>query len=346
MRPKGPISRAQAVRERRAQKHGQRLVRASKQAIQPLPPITSRKPPYGMSDTQQKVARPFNLSLILPNILPIENPQIVGRSAVQNLTRSRIKIDRLGLIWRLISLVVCLGAGASIYFALNSVTFRADQALITGNQRISTEEINSVLGIAGQPIFILDPQQIAFTLRQNYHEIASANVRVYFPNNVWVGMLERTPIIHWQQDEQYTWIDASGVAFKPRGPLPALIPVIATGSPQTGIKLSSDPQDPNPFISSELVEAIQYLSPHLPIGSALLFDSQKGLGWNDERGWEVTFGNSSKNINLKLQIYYTLVDSLVARGIHPVYISMQYPDAPYYRVADTDEDFSTGLETE
>ena len=203
-----------------------------------------------------------------------------------------------------------------------------------------------MLGIVGRPIFILDPEDIAIRLRQNYHEIASANVRVYFPNNVWVGMLERTPIIYWQQGGQYTWIDASGVAFKPRGPLPALIPVIAMGSAPTGINISRDALDPDPFISGELVETIQYLAPHLPAGSTMLFDPQKGLGWKDDRGWEVTFGNSPKNINLKLRIYYTLVDSLIARGIQPVYISMQYPDAPYYRVAENDEGVSTGLDTE
>jgi hypothetical protein len=346
MSPKTPINRAQAVRERRAQKHNQRLDLAGKQASQPLPPITSRKPSVGMSNTQPQAPRPFNLSMVLPSILPIEIPQIVGRSSAQTFYHSRLKVDRIGLVWRLISLIVCLGAVASIYFGMNSPTFQADQALITGNQRISPDEINSVLSIAGQPIFILDPEKIAIRLRQNYHEIASANVRVYFPNNVWVGMLERSPIIHWQQEGQYTWIDASGVAFKPRGPLPALIPVIATGSPPTGINLSSDPLDPNPFISIELVETIQYLAPHLPGGSIIQFDPQKGLGWKDERGWEVTIGNSSKNLNLKLQIYYTLVDSLAARGIQPVYISMQYPDAPYYRIAENNEDFSTGLDTE
>jgi hypothetical protein len=70
------------------------------------------------------------------------------------------------------------------------------------------------------------------------------------------------------------------------------------------------------------------------------------LGWKDNRGWLVFFGDTSRNINLKLHIYYSLVDDLIGRGIYPEYISMKFPDAPFYRLADSEAVDPTIAETE
>ena len=48
-------------------------------------------------------------------------------------------------------------------------------------------------------------------------EITSAQVDVYLPNVVYVTVVERQPVLLWQQGSEYTWVDASGVAFRPRG---------------------------------------------------------------------------------------------------------------------------------
>ncbi len=54
-------------------------------------------------------------------------------------------------------------------------------------------------------------------LRLNFPELLKARVTVWLPNRVYVELVERTPAIVWNQDGGYTWIDESGVAFRPRG---------------------------------------------------------------------------------------------------------------------------------
>jgi hypothetical protein len=38
-----------------------------------------------------------------------------------------------------------------------------------------------------------------------------------------------------------------------------------------------------------------------------------------------------QDMPLKVRVYQSLVDSLSKRGITPLFISVMYPDAPFYR---------------
>ena len=65
----------------------------------------------------------------------------------------------------------------------------------------------------------------------NYPELASAQVNVYLPNQVQVTVTERQPVIMWQKDGGITWIDSTGVAFRPRGLVTGLVMVNGLGMP-------------------------------------------------------------------------------------------------------------------
>ena len=57
-------------------------------------------------------------------------------------------------------LVLAAILGTAIYLAYNLPYFRVTQAQVTGNQIISLDEINAVMGVAGQPVFTLKPDEI------------------------------------------------------------------------------------------------------------------------------------------------------------------------------------------
>jgi hypothetical protein len=170
----------------------------------------------------------------------------------------------------------------------------------------------------------------------NYPELASAKVNVYLPNHVYVTVTERQPVILWQQDTGYTWVDPTGVAFRPHGNVDGLVSVIGLTLPPARMALLDDPFSPPPFMQKELVNAILALSPNVPAGATMIFDPGYGLGWKDGRGWQVFFGTSAKDMALKIRVYQSLVDSLASRGRIPVFISVAYPDAPFYRMAAVD----------
>jgi cell division septal protein FtsQ len=244
----------------------------------------------------------------------------------------RVARPRLGP--RLFSFFFVALFGTALYLAFNLPELRAGNAQVTGNQMLSAEEINSVLNVTGEPAFLLMPSKLETHLRQQFPEITSAEVDVTLPNIISVRVTERKPVIRWEQGGSFTWISEDGVAFRPRGDMPSLISVIAMSAPPIEGNVSPDSLTPAPFISAEMVQAIKGLGSHVPPGVTILYDATFGFGWNDPRGWRVYFGTKASDVELKMRVYESMVNSLAQRGIQPALINVTYPSAPYYRLTE------------
>jgi hypothetical protein len=319
------LSRSEVARLRRAQRTVKELEQTSKRALRPIVPVVSRqaKVSSGLNLMRVESRRRFNIALGLPEIhlhKPIFHLRTGGRP---------------------VSLLIALILGVAIYLLLTLPYFHIPSVTVLGNNRLTREEITAVAGVIGQSIFTIQPQEAATRLRMNYPELASVEVNAFLPNHVYVTISERVPVIFWQQGEGYTWIDSQGVAFRPRGLATGLVPVKGTTNPPVGIAPVDDPASPPPFMQKELVDAILALAPSVPANSTMVFDPKDGLGWKDSRGWNVFFGTSVHDMPLKVRVYQSLVDSLVSRGKTPIFISVVYPDAPFYRMAETTPEEAT-----
>ncbi len=327
MSEKKELSRADLVRLRREKETSQRGERAKKDATRPAPMVTTRakkavaQPKLKPSRTNatRSARRRFQIAL-----LPI--------APDTNLRSISIPRPRVGP--RLFSFFLVALLGVALYLAFNLSYFRVSQVQVTGNQVLAAAEINSVLNVAGQPIFVLVPSALETRLRLNYPELVAVHVSVALPNVLSVQVFERKPVIRWEQGGGYTWISEDGVAFRPRGEVTGLISVIALSAPPTDGNVSPDPLTPAPFISADMVRAIQGLGGHVPPGMTILYDASFGLGWNDPRGWRVYFGTKASDVELKVRVYESMVNSLSQRGIRPALINVTYPTAPYYRMSE------------
>lgn len=320
MSDRSELTRAEIARKRRAQRAARAVEQTTKRATKPVVTVTSRARPTPMTSTPRLVAKPrrFNIALGLPEF-HIHKPQFA--------------MPRVRANWRFASILFSLLLVVVLYLAFTLPYFFVAGTTVQGNNRISMEEINTVLGVTGQSIFTIQPAELEARLRMNYPELLSAEVNVYLPNHVYVTVSERTPVIIWQKGEGYTWIDTNGVAFRPRGLEAGLIPVVAVDDPTPGIPATDDPFSPPPYMQKELVDAILALSPLMPAGTTMTFDPAQGLGWQDPRGWNAAFGTSVQDMPLKARVYQSLVDSLMQRSVYPAYINVVYPESPYYRMA-------------
>ncbi len=288
-----------------------------KATVRELPPLTARGVvnDFAIQRRQKIGRRRFQATLSLPH------------PAVRPLSLPRIQIG-----WRLLSFTLTLLLAAALYLLWSMPQFRVGAVQVTGNQRLAADEINAVLGLDGHPIFLLTPADIeAHTLR-NYPELASVTASVSLPNRVAVHVVERQPVILWQQDGGYTWIDANGVAFRPRGEMTGLVVVQALEPPPAWPALDADSLTARPYISPETVNAILTLATIAPPGTPILYHPRMGLSWNDGRGWQAVFGSHVQDIAVKARVYQALVDSLMERGIRPVLINVAYFNAPFYRL--------------
>src|SRR2546426_5054032 len=154
MSEKKDLTRAEEVRLRREQENKQRMKRAVKQATRPAPPITTRAKGMAVA-SKRKSAR--NTRRRFQIALPIPSDDIHTLS---------IPRPRFGM--RAISFLIVAILAVALYLAYNLPYFRVMQAQIVGNQMLSMQEINSVLGVAGQPIFTLKPADLETRLRLNF----------------------------------------------------------------------------------------------------------------------------------------------------------------------------------
>ncbi len=320
MSPRRPLTRAEVVRNRRRQWMQKRQAQATEIMRRP-PPITTRSETgFGQSrkGTRPNAQRRYQAAIQMPGV---------------QVRMPAFSLPRVSAVWRIVSGFMVLLLGTLIYLAWTMPEFRVVQPRISGNQMLSSAEIDAVLNLTGKPIFSLIPSELETRLRLNYPELTSAQVTIDFPNLVQVKVNERKPVIEWRLNNGYTWIDDQGVAFRPRGSADHLISVVASAPPPPGQASADDPLSPIPYISADMVKAIETLAPQVPPGTPISYDPHYGLGWTDSRGWRVFFGNEAKDMSLKLEIYQALIASLTQRGIYPALISVQYPDAPFYRMS-------------
>jgi cell division protein FtsQ len=240
-----------------------------------------------------------------------------------------LNIPQLGPRWVSAALTLLL---VFILFTMWTASpFTVTAANVRGNQRLGAADINSMLGLIGQPIFKAVPAQIEANLHTVFSDLESVKVNVSFPNRITVEVVERTPVLAWYQNGVLTWIDASGIAFMPRGEVPGLVLVAANDSPT---QIPPDPALPfyaQKFIAPEMIQALSVLARDVPAGMPMIFDPIYGMGWQDPRGWTVYFGQDSKDIPIKIVVYQAIVDSLILKGVQPSLISVEYLNAPFYK---------------
>ncbi len=312
------LTRAEQVRVRRESNNARLMERVIKDVTRPVPMVTTRTKQSGAA-SKRKPAR--NTRRRFQIALPIV------RDDMRPLSVPRPRFGMRALSFMIVALLV-----TALYLAYNLPQFRATQAQVTGNRLISPLEVNSVMNVAGQPIFLLKPDDLETRLRLNFPELVAVEVTISLPNLISVALTERKPVVRWQQGEGYTWIGDDGVAFRPRGDIAELISVVAVSAPPVEETVSTDPFSPAPFISPGLIRTLQGLAGHVPPGMSILYDANFGFGWDDPRGWRVYFGTSSSDVELKMRVYESMVNSLTQRGIRPALINVTYPTAPYYRM--------------
>jgi hypothetical protein len=259
-------------------------------------------------------------------------------------------LPQIAIGWRVVSFALVALLAATLYFFWNSPKFKVNDASVVGLQRVSSRDVETVLGVTGQPVFTLDIDTMRQKLAGTFPEFSAVTVNIDFPNSLVVQVTERKPVLTWKQDGKTDLVDADGVAFLLRdGAKPAPGPVVeAKGAPPsapapvsispseiaaiTGLPARSETlkTTSRQLMSPEMVTAILTLAPQTPQGTVMVYDSLHGLGWKDKRGWDIYFGDA-QDIDNKLQVYKALVKYLLGEKIQPVLISVEHVWAPYYR---------------
>jgi hypothetical protein len=215
------------------------------------------------------------------------------------------------------SLLVVLGMFfATPFFYIHSIA-------VGGLHYVSKEEVFALTGVANMHIFWIDPDEVRRNILRS-PTIADATVTVGWPPNmVQVLIQEREPAVIWEQSGVATWVDVQGRVMQQREDRSDLVRIQSEDN--------DGPIGPNVQVPLDVVAGALQLKNLRPNIESLRFDREKGLGYQDGRGWEAWFGTGT-DMPEKLIIYETLVANLISRKIQPQEVNVVNPDAPYYSV--------------
>jgi hypothetical protein len=319
-------NRAEKIRQRRTERVRKpgtnRTVRRGRKTAAPAPPpvlirMGSLEAPARDTKKGKPARRRFDISL-----------------ATTGAEMRLPSLPRIHLGWRLLSGLLVIMLSIALYTVWHLPMYRVSSVKIDGLKRLNSREINTVLGVIGKPVFALDQLKMQQDLRAAFPELSDVTIKVSIPANVWVVVEERQPVVTWKQDGKTIWVDAEGVSFPQRGAAGPTVVVEASDSPPgPGLASQSSSQPAvQQFMTPEFVTAILKLGVRAPKGTPLQFTREHGFGWKDERGWDVYFGMSVDDIEMKLSVYDAILKHLAAEDIQPTYVSVEYVHAPYYHV--------------
>jgi cell division protein FtsQ len=241
-------------------------------------------------------------------------------------------LPQVSVGWRLLSALMVASLLMLIYHLWNSPTYRIGRVDMVGLQRLTTADVNALLNLQGEPIFTLDVDALQQRIENAFPEFSSVSVEVGMPNHVLLTVEERLPLLAWHQDGRTVLVDSNGVSFPMRNPdeppPPLVIEAFSTPPSSAGLPVDGAPIR---FMPVEMVSAILSMKAQAPENTPLIYDAKHGLGWKDAQGWEVYFGDV-QNMEMKLRVYKALVKQLQQDGITPALISVEYVNAPYYRM--------------
>lgn len=322
-----PTTRSDKLRAQRSQKSQQRINSASLQTkkVPVTRPAVTVRGSVGSPVAKRAYSRPrrqFAFS--------------VGNSGVEMLTPA-IPVFKPG--WRLFSAVLTVLFACILILITNLSDFRVQQPVLFGFERVTAADIENALMLSGEPIYAINPAEVATQLQTAFPELTGIEVKANFPGNLIISVSERQPVIAWEYGDAAYWIDAEGYVFSPRGEAAIPLTVVSEDAPplqqftnEKDQALDEEAIAHPDRVKTDMMQAAQKLSEQLGTGAVIVYSADQGLGWSDPRGWKVFIGSSYKNIDAKVKVYRTLVDKVLAQGAQPTLFNVEFLDAPYYRL--------------
>lgn len=305
--------RSNRIRQRRAARRAKKPARrtAARRKAPPTPAVVVRGGMAGMQPTvkRRKPRRRIDLPLRGGAELSVAGLPVVHPG------------------WRLLSASLSVLLALALWWLWNASAYRIQTVELAGAERVTPADVLTLIPLRGTPIFAVDVRMLQAQVQAAFPELASPRVHVGLPARVRIQALERQPVLVWVQGGHTVWVDMQGIGFPPRGEVPGLVEVRAETNPPLG-----EAPLPGQVLPSQIVAACLQVARLAPQGAPLVFSREHGLGWQDPLGWQVYFGMQLDDIADKLRTYAALVQYLQSNDIHPVFISLEYTRAPYYRL--------------
>lgn len=227
-----------------------------------------------------------------------------------------VSLDGL-MNWRTLSLGICALLIGILAWAMTDGRMYVQGINLGGASLVPQDEIYAQSGLANVHAFWINPEEAAENIMA-IPGIQDATVTVQWPATVNVVVVERVPQVLLIDGSRSWWVDKTGARYASRGELPGLLPIV------------NDSKTEVTSLPTEVIQGALQLRELRPNIEQLYFDFERGLSYQDGRGWRGYFGTGT-DMAQKLAVYETLVADLQDNGLSPKVIDVTKPLSPYYR---------------
>ncbi len=245
------------------------------------------------------------------------------QTGLQSPQLKAVPLLKRGRLARIVAVLLLLLFGYGVYSVFTSSAFFIYEPDVTikGNIVVPASEIYQASGLEQMSIFWVNPASVSERI-EALPNIKAAAVSTRLPAHVSITVEERLPALIWQTGHQTWWVDAEGTIILPRGSLPDALTVVDTdGKPvELGQRLDTD-----------ILVTVRELHQLLPELSVMQYARETGIGFTTPDGWPVYLGVGDQDVQAKLTVLVSLRRELLAQGIEPQFINVQYVESPYYR---------------
>jgi len=196
------------------------------------------------------------------------------------------------------AILIALLFGLGFWLTLFSPLFQIQLILISGNETISSSEIekliypeieNQILLLKTKSIFVLNTNKVKDKIQTNYPVIDELRVKKLFPNSVAITIEERKRFALWRGQNSCFFIDKKGIVFEQADQDEQADLIIFSEQPQTEIGLNSNAIAPKTLDQIIKIKQEIEAKTDLRIQDFTLFESEARLNVKTTEGWQIYF---------------------------------------------------------
>lgn len=230
--------------------------------------------------------------------------------------RSAVTI-RISREWILVvlSLLVILALGLWIsrdprFYVLNIE--------VIGAERESAAEILATSNLDRLHLLWVDEQKVEYDIGERFRSLAQVDVECRFPSQCVITVEEYPLQLTWVDSTGQFWVDQARHVSRAEGELEG-----------RWVVSGPLPTDEEGLLDNQVMIGLDELEQLGIAPQAMGYQPGRGLVIEDGAGWRVILGQGN-GMEQRLGVYAAVREYLVEQGIHPRFVDVRFPDAPYY----------------
>jgi hypothetical protein len=189
---------------------------------------------------------------------------------------------------------------------------------VLGAERESSVEILAASNLDRLHILWVDEEMSEQSIVDQFPFLAQVDVECRFPSECVIAVEEYDLVLTWIDTNGQFWVDQVGHV------------IIAEGELEGRWVISGPmPTDAEGLLDGQVLMGLGELERLGVSPQAVGYYPGRGLVIEDGAGWRVILGQGN-GMEDRLGVYAAIREYLVAQDIHPRFVDVRFPDAPYY----------------